>query len=324
MAIHQLRRKEFHDFIAGITGAKTFGHGRSAGRQQKSHTVDAAATVRDERDTSGVSGGGNAASIGKAAGPCEIRLKNVSCVIAEKFAKTVDGRFMLTAGNARAADLLAEPGVTIDIIGKDRFFEEVETGLGNALGKLDRVRHVPGAKGIKHQERILTDALARFENVLHVGAHSITAGAEVDKVGQFDSTKAELQTVLDIVAGVVTGNAIPVLATEQPVDGEAGPLAGDVPKREIDSAHGLHYNTTATVEGGGGKELIPEQLDIRCIGADEEAAEVGFNNVARGGTAATHTVSGDAFLCTDLDENCAIQLGERPEITPSAGIEIRE
>src|SRR3954462_3692692 len=122
MTIHELRRKEFHDFIAGITGAETFGHGRSTDRQQKGHSVDTAAAVRDDQDTSRFGGGDNPASIGEATGPRQIRLQNVSGVIAEKFTKAIDRRLMLAAGDASATNLLTEPGVTIDVIGNDRLF----------------------------------------------------------------------------------------------------------------------------------------------------------------------------------------------------------
>ena len=85
---------------------------------------------------------------------------------------------------------------------------DIEVGYSIALQGLDRLHGItPSVERAAH----IADPLPRLQDVLHILAHALATGTKIREVRELHRAEAQLQTMLDIVARVIAGHAIPML-----------------------------------------------------------------------------------------------------------------
>ena len=85
-------------------------------------------------------------------------------------------------------------------------------------------------------------------------------------------------------------------------------FARDVPQRQVDPADRLNDNAATPVKRCGGEKLFPNCFDVERVHTREQILQMVFDDVTSCAAAAAHSVSGDALIGLNADQDGAVEL----------------
>ena len=243
--------------------------------------------MRHDRHLVGLGQRRDLAGLRDAADAVGVELDDVERARLEQVAELVQREGVLAAGDGDAAVAL-EGGVALQVVRNHRLFEPAQVERleqrQHPLGVVERPAHV----GVGHDVDAGADRLAHGAHQIEVALHAFGAVDRAPAEAQLHGAVAgvlvaarfrrELVERRAVQAAGVDRNAPLGPAAEQAVDRLAGGLAEHVPERDVDRADRDHAEALAAPGHGLAVHVLPEELDVPRILADEQRRQVAIDD----------------------------------------------
>src|SRR5258705_5329867 len=164
----------------------------------------------------------------------DIRLPYRRAVMLQQLTESVSCILVLARNDARGFYGRVQPAETLVIMRLQSLFHPIDTVRRHQLGHFERVALVPGHPAVEHDLAVGAESFASAFHQLNILLHPLPPVSRTVWDRQFQATKAELEVLLDIVAGAISGNARLGLSAEQLVDRHSQRVPNQIPKSEAD------------------------------------------------------------------------------------------
>ncbi len=165
-------------------------------------------------------------------------------------------RAIAFAAGQRNLHLLLDALERLDVSRHGGLFEKQDLVRLNRRGELNQRGRRHGAMGVEHDRAVLARRAA--------GPAAPPRPSSRCRPGRPIAASAELP-ILTALAGRIDANLVARRAAEQPIDGHAPQLAGDVPQRHVDAGNRVHHEGAAALVALRAVERLPQVLDPRRI-----------------------------------------------------------
>lgn len=251
---------------------------------------------------------------GYAAERADLGLGDVECFGVQEIAPAPAGELRLAAGD-RGLEPGAERAVAVAVFRGDRLLEPAGLQVVEGVADFQRLGQGIGVVGVDHEREIVADAaadrfgeadvVARADADLHLGGDE--AGVP-DPCRLVREAGGEAFGILAAEHHAVTidGNAFVVAAADEPAEGKAGGLAGDVPERDVDAGQRLDRHALLAVIAEQIIDVMPEDGAVARVAAEDHRPDdllddgaVGERDIAGAEALAP---AGEALVGSDLDQ----------------------
>ena len=249
--------------------------------------------------------GGDAQQLGQAAGPHHVGLQDVDGPALDQPAEAVAGIFMLAGGEARGGQGALQQAVALDVVGVQHLLPPMDAEIGAGGGQLDGVGHVERHVAVDHQREVRPHGGAVPGQELAVRPHPAAAVGGAVRQRHLAAPEAHALGLRGQGPGAVEAQLRLGPAADQLVDRLLPDLADQVPQRQVDHADGGQRQPLAAVEHAGAEHLVPQQVQVARVGADQEAAEMLLDQPAGRRAAEAGGEADAALVVLDLDQDRA-------------------